>query len=295
MRECSVGSLMGWNCSTKVRSTMANEEQKAFSTGGRKWGAILQIILTIAMMSFVIWQGITHGLQSKTSSELVGWILASIVLSVLIALFSYVLFKWDQISEHLENQFKIYPTIRRWFIIPGVLLSLVLGLGQLWYWHAEATLKILVAAYFGLLFPAAIISLVRDDRLRDKSPLGRKISRELFRQNPQATVAYAFTVVENLLREKIGADANIFGDPLINDAFAGEKSKLVLVLNGKDYTSQFRNFISGSYTLLRNPRHHTLVEDDENTAYSMYAVAELLMHFIELSSPRSTTDVDKEL
>ena len=266
---------------------MADAKQQGYLSRIKKWARILVLIMTIAMMIFVVWRGIEKALQSKTSVELAGWILASIILATLIGLFSYALAKWDHFSERLENQFKIYPTFRRWVIFPGVLTSVFLGFWQLKLWDAEITLKIIVALYFALVLPAALISLIRDDRAREKSNLGSKISRELFVQNPQATVAYAFTIIEDRLKEKVGSETNAYGDALINEAFAGEKSKLVLVLAGKDYTSHLRNLLSGSYGLLRNPRHHGLVEDNEHVASGIFAVADLLSHFIEASERRS--------
>ena len=273
---------------------MANTEQKGHLSKARKWVGIFQLLITIAVICLVFWRGVSNGLQSDTSTELAGWIIATIIISTIFAFISFAVWNWDQITERLENQFKLLPAFRRWFIFPGVLASLFFGFGQLVYWNAEITLKIIVTLYFGVGLPAALISLIREDRLREKSPLGDKISRKDFVQNPQATVAYAFTIMEARLKEKIGAETEAYGDALINEAFAGEKSRLKLVLEGKDYTSHLRNFMSGAYGLLRNPRHHLLIEDDEHVALSVLGVAGLMSYFIDESEYRNEIERNKD-
>jgi hypothetical protein len=252
-----------------------------------------QTIIVIYMMIVVINRGINEGRASGTTTGLISSVFTSVAVAILIAVFFGAInigFQWwENLSEWLENEFKLLPAYRRAIIALSVASTpLVL------YWvvsniHFNISVKIFLVIWYGLIFSAAVVSLARADKAMYNSPLTKYVSREVFARDQQAAVAKVFTVVEDRLKKKIGSTEN-FSTRLINEAYQGENSKLMLMVDGKDKTSQLRDMLSGAYSLLRNPGHHSLVEDDESTAFSLYAIAGLLLHFVEASEPRNKTD-----
>lgn len=245
-----------------------------------------QVIITIYLMGYVIYRAAFNEVRSLTS------LLFGIALATAIALLSFATSKGSQwlerLSDWLTNQLKIYPTIRRFTIAPGVASAPLLVYWAISNMQGEATLKVFVAIYFGIILPSAIVSLVIDDRAIEKSPLAKHVSRETFTQNSQAALAQAFTVMEQRLKEKIGGETKNYGRDLINEAYQGETSKLVFVSDGKDRTSQLRDLMAGAYSLLRNPRHHTIIDDDEHTALAIFSLTGLLLNFVDASELRKT-------
>lgn len=131
-----------------------------------------QIIITLYLMHQAVDQNVNNGNGSLNS-----W-LTGIGLAVIVALFSFAVNKGskqiERITNWLEKTLKIYPTFRRTFIIaPGVASA------PLWTYWAITKMeggfieKLLVALFFGIVLPAAIVSLVSDDRLMEKSPLSK--------------------------------------------------------------------------------------------------------------------------
>jgi hypothetical protein len=108
-----------------------------------------------------------------------------------------------------------------------------------------------------------------------------KISYSDIERNPQANVQLAFAHFESHLRNRIEASSELYGEGLINAAFA-PKGGLKF---GETPSEQLgtRNFISGAYAILRNPRMHRIVPDDEKTAVNIIAVVDLLIEIIDKS------------
>lgn len=194
----------------------------------------------------------------------------------------------NHLSDWFESVFNVQPTLRRYIIVPAVALSPAWIYGVSTNVNIPLIIRIIFALYAFIGLNAALISIIREDQAKEKSPLRKYVTRELFMQDPQASLVKAFIVVEDTLTHKV-APTEKFSKRLINEAFQGDKSKLKLVIDGADRTSDFRDFLSGAYGMLRNPRNHALVEDDIFTAASVFAVAELLFQYIQVSEKR---DVD---
>lgn len=261
--------------------------------------SIGQAIIVTVFMFLVIRNGVIEGQRTGTIAGLISSLLPSIGIAGAIALMSLAInkgFQWlERLSEWLEDKFMLYPVIRRWIIAVSVSSAPLLVYWGVSRMQSSFIAKALVVLWFGLALPAAIISLIRADKLKEKSPLIKYISRESFAHDSQAAVAKAFTVVEQRLKEKIGIHETAnYGYQLINEAYGGDHSKLMIFINGEDKTSQLRDFLCGAYTLLRNPRHHSLIEDDEYTADAIYSVAGLLLNFIDASEKRVKVDAPEK-
>lgn len=211
------------------------------------------------------------------------------VLIVLVLLFFTTIsfgLKWtEKLSLNLQNTLYVFPRWRRAIISPAVALS-----PAIFYWAAskmdtELTFKILIGFYFLVVVNAALISIVRDDSAKDHSPLSAYIPRDAFLQDRQGALVKAFIIVEDRLAKKIGPTRK-FSKSLIKEAYGSKESKLKLIIDDVDRTEDFGNFFSGAYGLIRNPRHHTLVEDDIYAAASIFAVAELLLQYVDKSEMR---------
>lgn len=193
---------------------------------------------------------------------------------------------WQSIISKLLVFFGKHPSIRIWFILPGVIGSILFPVYNLSNWKMEVTLFLLIVLYLVFLLPAALISLLRDDMRFEKTQLGKEISRNMQAQNPQAAIGHAFTYFENQLKERIPNSTNLYGRRLIQFAFEGNNSHLVYISDGKDRTADLFNLILGAYSLFRNPRHHKIVNDDPATAQTLLPFIELLIKFVDESEER---------
>lgn len=256
---------------------------------------IVQYIFVGYAMFYMVKTGIDKAQSAGTANEkfasyAIGFGFAIVILVFFVVL-NLSLKGLEQFSNWLESIFNVQPTLRRYIIVPAVALS------PAWiYWastnaNIPLVIRIIFALYAFTGLNAALISIIREDQAKEKSPLRKHISRELFMQDPQMSLVKAFIVVEDTLTHKI-APTDKFSRKLINEAFQGEKSKLKLVIDGTDRTADFRDFLSGAYGMLRNPRHHALVEDDIYTAASIFSVAELLFQYIQESENRETMPVE---
>ena len=108
---------------------------------------------------------------------------------------------------------------------------------------------------------------------------GSKLSLDDLKRNPQASIQHAFMLLETQVRNKIGANSNLFGEALINAAF-GNNGSLVF---GETPAEQLgvRNFVSGAYATFRNPRMHREVKDNEHEALQLLAMIDLIMIIVE--------------
>jgi hypothetical protein len=104
-------------------------------------------------------------------------------------------------------------------------------------------------------------------------------------QNPQAVIQSAFALFESRLRARINANADLFGEALINAAY-GNNGQLK---HGETLAEQLgtRNLLSGAYATFRNPRMHRVVEDNERSALAIITLVDLLIQVVEDSQPTS--------
>ncbi len=249
---------------------------------------VLEYAIVAYAVFYVIRQAIERANAAQDQNAKIAAYSTGAVLVVAIILFFAVInfsLSWsEKLNVNLQNTLYIFPRWRRAIIVPIVSLS-----PYLIYWatsnmETEIAWRILIGFYFLVVVNAALISLIRDDRAKEYSPLSSYITRDVFLQDRQAAIAKAFIVVEDHLARKVGPTES-FSRGLINEAFGDGKTKgkLKLIIDGKDKTSDFRNFFIGAYGLLRNPRHHTLIEDDIYASASIFAVAELLFQYVNES------------
>lgn len=111
-----------------------------------------------------------------------------------------------------------------------------------------------------------------------------QICYEQVRQSPQAAIQLVFALLEDYLREKIGVGPDVYGEDLINQAF-GRGGCLVYGQVPAEQTG-LRNFLSGAYATLRNPRMHRILADDELMALTVVALADLLIQIINEADRR---------
>ena len=234
--------------------------------------------------------GIYKGFSSGTTSGFIDWSAlgfagALIVLLTFLAL-DFSMIVWDKSTSWLSKQVRKYPYIRTWIIFPNFLFAFYAAYLALKFLNTDLSLRIFISVYLVWFLPAAIISLIRDDLGKEHTGLSPKISRETRIHNPQADIENAFTHFEDHLLKRVSGDSNLYGNRLIRTAYEGEKSKLIYKYDGKDYTGHLNNLMSGAYSIFRNPRHHKIVEDDEQKAQAIIALVELLIEFVDESEER---------
>jgi uncharacterized protein (TIGR02391 family) len=112
--------------------------------------------------------------------------------------------------------------------------------------------------------------------------MAKHIYYEQLRRSPQAATQHSFAVFEQYLRGKIGAGPEVYGEELINRAFAKNGSISYSQLPAEQLG--IRNFVSGAYATLRNPRMHRVLDDDEDTALAIIALLSLIMRLVDEAS-----------
>lgn len=247
---------------------------------------IMGIFLSI--FAFVV--GIYNGAISGTSSDFWGYTAIGFVSGLFILLtfllLDISLVAWDKTMTRLSKLIRKHPHTRQWIIIPSILLAFCAAYLVLIYLDIDLSARVLLAVYLILFFPSATISLIRDDLIKERTRLSDRISRETRIHNPQAAIENAFTHFEDHLLKRVSGDSNLYGSKLIKAAYEGDKSKLVYKSDGKDHTGHLYSLMSGAYSLFRTPRHHKIIEDDEQKAQSIISLAELLMEFVDNSEER---------
>jgi hypothetical protein len=111
-----------------------------------------------------------------------------------------------------------------------------------------------------------------------------QIGYDLIRRNPQSAIQLAFAVFEDRLRNKIGVGPEVYGEELINAAFAKDGRLAYSQLPAEQVGA--RNLCSGAFATLRNPRMHRLIKDDETTAITVVALIDLLIQMTEKSESK---------
>ena len=267
---------------------MNNNTTEKFATIYSKFNKIVASLLAL----YSIGAGIFKGVAGNTTSELVYWtVIGFLGALIIVATFlatNFGLLILDKSTDWLSKHVRKYPYFRRWLIFPNLLFVFFAAYLVIKYLQTDLSLRIFISLYFVWVLPAALISLVHDDLSREKTRLSEIVSREIRIQNPQAAVENAFTHFENHLLKRLSGNSNLYGNKLIKAAYDGEKSRLVYKPDGKDYTMHLYNLMSGAYSIFRNPRHHKVIDDDEQKAQAMISLAELLIEFVDLSDERET-------
>lgn len=251
---------------------------------------LINKIVAALFAVYALGVGIYKGIVSETTEGFINWAAIGFI-GALVILFTFLsldfgLIVWDKSTSWLAKQVRKYPYIRTWIIFPNILFAIYAAYLSLKFLNVDLSLRIFISIYLVWFLPAAIISLIREDLRKERTRLSPKISRETRIHNPQAAIENAFTHFEDHLLKRLSGDSNLYGNRLIKAAYEGEKSKLVYKSDGKDYTAHLNNLMSGAYSILRNPRHHKIVEDDEQKAETIISLIELLIEFIDNSEER---------
>ena len=113
------------------------------------------------------------------------------------------------------------------------------------------------------------------------TPQLNQIDYDNLRQNPQSAIQSAFILFESHLRTRLNANAELFGEALINSAYGNNGSLNYGATPAEKIGA--RNLMSGAYATFRNPRMHRIVNDNEQTAITVVALADLLIQIVDSS------------
>jgi len=251
---------------------------------------IINKIIAGLFATYSLGIGIYKGITSKTTPELFGWMaigfIGALLIMFMFLFLDFGLIVWDKSTSWLSNHVRKYPYIRIWIIFPNILFAFYAAYLVFKFLNTDLPLKIFISVYLVWFLPAAIMSLIREDLSKERTRLSTKISRETRIHNPQAAIENAFTHFEDHLRKRLSYGSNLYGNRLIKAAYEGETSRLVYQSDEKDYTAHLYNLMSGAYSIFRNPRHHKIVEDDEQKAQAIISLVELLIEFVDNSEER---------
>jgi uncharacterized protein (TIGR02391 family) len=121
------------------------------------------------------------------------------------------------------------------------------------------------------------------NHIQNTTPLSGKqaelVTSALVEQNPQAAIQQIFTIFEDHLRKRIGADSNLYGKGLIKAAF-GQNGVLTYGETPAEKEG-IRSLFFGAYLTFRNPRMHRIVEDDSEIVLSIISMVDLLIKVID--------------
>lgn len=242
-----------------------------FQRGIALFGIILILFVTIK-----------KGIESGNTNDLILYLLVGFVASVIIGLVYFGFTIWNMTYDWLTIQLGKYVKIRRGIIFSFEIIALIIATFLVINVQMDNLLRAVIVLYFLLMLPSAITSVLQEDRMREQYALiGSQIPSDLIAQNPQAAVEYAFTLFEDHLRKRLGVNTDIYGENLINLAY-GKEGKLAFG-SGESDRQGVRNFISGAYSVYRNPRKHQIIKDDRLTTLEIISTVELLLRLIDES------------
>ena len=274
---------------SQEENNMANKELKKKQTD--KVSKILSWVRWIAVIFlslYAIGAGISKGMSPHSDFWLwsgLGLVTGLFVIGIFVTT-ELGLSIWQKSMDWTIEQLRRNLRIRRWVIaIFTVIFTLVIFYITIFNWNWDNLLRIPIFIFLGLILPATLISFAQDDAQREKRRLANQIPSELIIQKPQAAVEHAFTIFEDHLRQRLGVGSDFFSERLINHAFAK---------NGKLVSSEIeaenegvRNLIAGAYATFRNPRKHRIIRDDEQTAFAIVSLIELLLNIVDESKDRA--------
>jgi uncharacterized protein (TIGR02391 family) len=271
------------NMKNKGNDVVLNKMEKIY-----KWFRIVFVLLgPIYIFGVTVYKGINSFGLEIFQALILGFFLALIVFGLLL-LVDFGLLAWDKTTTWLTKELKKRPKARR-VIISFLTTGITLGSFyiSIFYWNWDNLSRFIFFVYFGVFLPAALFSILKDEKTRETSRLSNQITPELIVNNPQAAIEHAFTLFEEHLRKRIGAGSEVYGEALINQAFA-PNGRLVYS-NIESENKGVRNFVSGAYAIYRNPRKHRIIQDDEQTTSSIIRLVELLFQIVDESKNQSST------
>jgi len=155
---------------------------------------------------------------------------------------------------------------------------------SVFFWPWDSLSRVMFFIYFGVFLPAALFSMLKEEKLRGETRLSNQTTPELIASKPQAAIEHAFTLFEDHLRKRLNVGSDVYGDVLINMAF-GQNAKLIYS-DVENENKGVRNFVAGTYATFRNPRKHRVIEDDEQTVFALIKTIELLFKIVDESKDR---------
>ena len=203
----------------------------------------------------------------------------------------------DALLSSLLKQTQKHPGIMLW--PAGIATFVFIPLSALWIISIfqlppdesiktlQLTTKYEVISFLIMIFFWSFYFLSRiDSRIPISDKITTSVSLEMIQNNPQAATEYTFTIFEDYLRKQINAPHSSYGEPLINEALAPKKGKIIFG-SVENETLGFRNLVSGVYATFRNPRKHRIVNDSPHTATILIAFIGLIMDLIEEVSQKT--------
>lgn len=119
------------------------------------------------------------------------------------------------------------------------------------------------------------------------------ITPELVAKNPQAAIQHTFAIFEDHLRERIGAGPELYGVPLINQAF-GDRGSLTYGAVRAEAIG-VRNLMAGAYATFRNPSMHRVVRNDETMVLSIISLVDLLARLVDEAEDSSSISLQRAI
>lgn len=265
---------------------MNNAKKQTLIEKLEKWFRIAYLItLPVYALLASFYKGILPYAEPQTPQSLFIGLLLAFVALILLLLIDLGFSAWDKSTTWLSKFLKKYPQARRVAVIPLAVASLVLGINITFlHWQLDNLSRVIFFIYVVVIFPAALLSILVDEKTRKLVRLSKHITPELIESNPQAAIESAFTYFEDYLRKRLKVGVEIYGEELINLAF-GKDGKLVYSEVDNE-NKGVRNFISGAYATFRNPRKHRIVEDDEKTILIIIDIVEILIKIVDETKDR---------
>lgn len=103
-------------------------------------------------------------------------------------------------------------------------------------------------------------------------------------KNPQSAIQQSFIIFEDYLRYKIGADASLYGEELINKAFGRDGFLIYSDIPAEQ--NGVRNLFSGFYATFRNPHMHRIIQMEESKTLAIISTIYLLLDIVNSSRVR---------
>lgn len=128
------------------------------------------------------------------------------------------------------------------------------------------------------------------DFIQNTTPLSgiqaKLVTSALVEKNPQAAIQQIFTIFEDHLRNKIGADSSLYGKDLITKSF-GQNGVLTY---GETQAEQegVRSLFFGAYATFRNPHMHRIIENDTQTVLSIISLVDMLIKITDAAQDSQT-------
>lgn len=140
---------------------------------------------------------------------------------------------------------------------------------------------------FDLVIGAGLIEVGLGSLLQEASKFldDKIVDKCIHKKDAEDILTSAFRILEERIREKIGASPERHGIDLINEAFHYETGKLVFGETEAEREGLFLLFRS-SFLFLRNPPSHRFVQYSEFEIFEMVCLVNLLLDILDKSQVR---------